>query len=373
MGPEMLDIERKVARCRILLSLFALAAASFVPQYPVLLRWLGLAESGRPVMPYVTIVLAAHLGYSIAVYGSLAVGLVPRGIVAITTWADILAGTAVALFTDGPTSPFYVFFAFAVVAAGVRGGFRFAIVATTVSLWLYLALIAVSISRATTSETADVRIYIMRPAYLAIIGYLVAYLGRLRVNLEAKLSAVERARERGEIARALHDGCVQVLAGTNLTLGSCRELVRRGRTDEALVSLTELQTSLTREYDALRTYIRELADREGAAPAAREFETRFLVKADFAASGTLVEHVLQIMLEGARNIRRHAFARTASIEATMVGSELRLRLDDDGLGFTDGARPPWSIASRVGQLGGRIEVEEARGAGAHLAIAVRAA
>src|SRR4029077_4448945 len=126
--------------------------------------------------------------------------------------------------------------------------------------------------------------YIMRPVYLAIIGYLVAYLGRLRLNLEAKLNSVERAKERGEIARALHDGCVQALAGTNLTLGSCQELVRRGETTEALTALGGLQTRLTREYDALRIYIQELAARESAATTPREFETRFSVRADFGGS-----------------------------------------------------------------------------------------
>jgi signal transduction histidine kinase len=370
MGPEVLLLERKVARCRILLSLFAIVAFTLINRNAALLHWSSLAGTARPIGSYVLFVLGAHLGYSIAVYGCLMVGLVPRAIVAITTAADILAGTAVAYFTEGPTSPFYVFFAFAVVAAGVRSGFRFAIAVTAVSVWLYLALVVVAASRGTAD---DLPLYIMRPAYLAIIGYLVAYLGRLRMNLEGKLGALERARERGEIARALHDGCVQTLAGTNLTLGSCQELVRRGRADEAIGVLHELQTSLTREYDALRTYIRELADREPAQPPVRQFETRFAVKADFAGSASLTEHVLQIMLEGARNVRRHAFARTASIQATIVDGELRMRIDDDGLGFAAGAHPPWSIASRVGQLNGHIELDAPHRGGAHLAIAVRAA
>jgi len=370
MGEDMLEIERKVARCRILLSLFAITAAYLVPNNPVLFRWSGFSGEAQRIEPYALMVLGAHFGYSLAVYGSLVIGLVPRGIVAITTWADVVAGAAIALFTEGPTSPFYVFFAFAVVAAGVRGGFRFSIAVTAVSIWLYLGLVVASTSRAATPNLTT---FIMRPAYLAIIGYLVAYLGRLRVDLEAKLGAVERSKERSEIARALHDGCVQALAGTNLTLASCQELVRRGRADEALAALGELQASVTREYDALRAYIRELADREVVPPAEREFDTRFSVKADFAGYPTLIEHVLLIMLEGARNIRRHAFARSASIEARTVGGQIEIRIDDDGLGFGDTTRPPWSIASRVDQLGGQIEMAATRHTGAHLAIALRGA
>jgi signal transduction histidine kinase len=369
MGEDMLDLERKVARARILLSVFAFSAAYFLPNNALLIRW-GLGGTADVIPPSALVVLAAHLGYSVAVYGALAVGLVPRGIVAITTWADVATATAIAYYSTGPASPFYVFFGFAVVAAAVRGGFRFSMMITAVSIWLYLAMTALAAPRV---NAGDLGLYIRWPAYLAIVGYLVAYLGRLRLNLEAKLSALERAKERGEIARALHDGCVQALAGTNLTLGSAQELVRRGRAEEAVAALKELQKSITREYDALRIYIQELADHEATPPAARQFETRFSIRADFGGSAVLVDHVLQIMLEGARNIRRHAFARTASIEATADGGELRIRIDDDGLGFGEALQPPWSIASRVDQLGGQIQVDAGQATGAHLAIAVRAA
>ena len=345
MSQDMLDIERKVARCRILLSLFALAAIYLDPINPIVIGQFGSPGGLLRIDAHALIVLGAHLGYSLAVLVSLSIGLVPRGIVAITTGADVLFG--------------------AVIAAGARGGFRFGIGVTSVSIWLYLSLILVSATGPTQLHT-----YIMGPAYLAIVGYLVAYLGRLRLNLESKLAALERAKERNEIARALHDGCVQTLAGTNLTLGSCQELVRRGRAEEALVALGELQASITREYDGLRTYIRELADHE-TAPPSFEFDTRFAVNAQFGGSGPLVEHVLQILLEGVRNVRRHAFARVASIEARAAGPDIQIRIDDDGLGFADGAGTPWSISSRVDQLGGQVQLARDNRAGAHLAIALR--
>jgi len=366
MSQDMLDIERKVARCRILLSLFAMAAIYADPVVPILLPDVRFEGATFRVGAQALTVLGAYLGYSLAVYGSLVIGLVPRGIVAITTWADILFGALIALSTQGAASPFYVFFAFAVIGAGVRGGFRFAMIVTAVSVWLYMSLILVSGPGAT-----QLPVLILRPAYLAIVGYLVAYLGRLRLNLEAKLAALERAKERSEIARALHDGCVQTLAGTNLTLGSCQELVKRGRDGEAVATLEELQKNITREYDGLRTYIRELADHETATPSF-DFDTRFAVKAEFAGAGPLVEHVLQILLEGVRNIRRHAFARSASIEARVEGPELHIQIDDDGLGFPDGAVAPWSISSRVDQIGGQLQMARDKRAGAHLNIALRA-
>src|SRR5205809_5921660 len=228
MSQDMLDIERKVARCRILLSLFALAAIYLDPINPIVIGQFGSAGGPLRVDARALSVLGAHLGYSLAVLASLSIGLVPRGIVTITTGADVLFGAVIALFAQGASSPFYVFLAFAVIAAGVRGGFHFGIVVTSVSIWLYLTLILVS-----ATGRAQLHTYIMGPAYLAIVGYLVAYLGRLRLNLEAKLTALERAKERTEFARALPDGCVQKLPATTLPLDRRKETGRRGPAVEA--------------------------------------------------------------------------------------------------------------------------------------------
>ena len=144
MPTPLATMVRKVATCRLMLGIIAIVAVYADPTEPGFLPGLKLGGGGFAIDPYALAVLSAHLGYSLAVYSSLLVGLVPRGIVAITTWADILAGAAIAFFTDGPMSPFYVFFAFAVVAAGVRGGFRFSIAVTAVSIWIYMALFVVS-------------------------------------------------------------------------------------------------------------------------------------------------------------------------------------------------------------------------------------
>lgn len=371
MGYDMLDMERKVARCRVLLSLFALVAMTLDPVHPLQLPSFGAGGGPLGLDPRAFVILLLHLGFSLAIWAVLAGKLTtsPR-MIHLTTLNDVLFSAAIAAFTEGAASPFYMFFTFAVVAAGVRGGFRFSMVVTAICIWIYLCLILVGGVRST-----QVNVYIMRPVYLALIGYLVAYLGRQRLALEERLRSAERGRERSEIARALHDGCVQVLAGTNLTLESCQELVRRGDTSAAVDTLRELQASVTREYDSLRTYVRELAARETEPPETpRGFETEFRIRAHFTGAGPTVEHVLNILLEGVRNVRRHAFARSADVHAISANGELRITIDDDGVGLPEGTPPPWSIASRVDQLGGQLRLQRAvGGAGAHLAVVVRVA
>ncbi|HLK11636.1 MAG TPA: histidine kinase [Candidatus Binatia bacterium] len=363
MTSATFDMERSIARCRVMLSVAAILAVYIDPTEPTLTRWLPLTGGPFRIDPYALAVMGSHLGYSLVVYGLLRQRLVSaRGLAWTTTWTDVLFGAMIVLVTEGTTSPFYVFFAFAVLATGLRAGFRATFAVTAASVALYLSLIVVSVPNTQN-------FYIMRPAYLAITGYLVSYLGQERLTQEARIRHLEASAQRAHIARSLHDGYAQALAGVNLRLESCRELFRRGLTEEALAELADLQVGVTREHDELRGYIRSLAEVE-ARPTSILYSkpTEFSVHADFRGPSALVEHVLHILLEGARNVQRHAGARSAAIDARMVGEEVVVTVDDDGIGFSQGAAPPWSIASRVAEVGGRITLGNGRSTGGRLLV-----
>jgi DNA-binding NarL/FixJ family response regulator len=175
----------------------------------------------------------------------------------------------------------------------------------------------------------------------------VGYLGEQRLVLEAKVRAFEAATQRERIARSLHDETVQALAGVNVRLETCRQLLQRGEPEKALRELTELQAGVNREHDDLRTYIRSLIDREAAtARAPASDRTRFTVRARFDGSLPLLEHALQIVLEGARNVALHARADSAAITVEHESLQVSITIDDDArgragrLGSRGGIRPP---------------------------------
>jgi signal transduction histidine kinase len=58
------------------------------------------------------------------------------------------------------------------------------------------------------------------------------------------------------------------------------------------------------------------------------------------------------------------------IEVDGGGGEIVVTIDDDGVGFRDSVEPPWSIASRVAEMGGRLRIDSDRTPGAHLRIAL---
>jgi signal transduction histidine kinase len=357
-------MERAIARCRVFLSVVAIVALYVDPTVPTLTRWLALSGGAFSVDWYWGTVLGLHLTYSLALLALQPQAVVSaRRLATIATCGDVLFAGAIALVTEGTTSPFYAFFAFAVLTAGLRSGLRAALVVTAFSVGLYTILIVLSTP---THQTLDI---LMRGAYIAITGNLVGYLGQERLKQEARIRRLEAITQREQIARSLHDGYAQALAGVNLRLETCRELWRRGRYDEALAELTELQAGVNREHDELRGYIRSLVEMQVPdAPGAPADGTRITVQADFQGSAAYVEHVLFILLEGTRNIRRHARAHAAAIRVGRVDGGLVLAMDDDGVGFPDGAAPPWSMVSRVAECGGQLSVRDPGRPGAHVLI-----
>jgi signal transduction histidine kinase len=363
METSQYEIERHIARCRLVLSVAAPIAVYLDPAYPTLTRWLPLTGGAFAIDPYALKVMSVYAVYSLAV--TLAVGrrlVEPARIALASTWIDVLFGACIALFTEGANSPFYAYFAFTVFAAGFRGGLHRALQVTAACVVIYLGLILVS-------NPGGTNLYTMRPAYLILFGYLVGYLGEERMTLQWKIRELEAAAQRERIARRLHDGFVQALAGVTLRVESCRELLRRGQSQEAFEELTELQAGVNREHDQLRAYIRSLIDRESnGIPAAADAGARFAVRVEFDGDLSLVEHVLQIALEGARNVGRHAQARSAAITAGADGANVRITIQDDGVGFPAGSPPPWSICSRAAELGGEVRLGRSHQAGGHVEI-----
>jgi signal transduction histidine kinase len=359
------DLDVSIARCRVVLSVLGIAGWYVDPSAPMLTRWLRVTGGTFVLDPYWLSVLFAHLAYSLTLLVVRRRSKVdPERLATVGTWGDVLFGAAVALVTEGETSLYHVFFAFAVVSVAVRSGLRAVLRVTTANLVLYVILTF-------ASAPHHPQFFVMRAAYLAIMGYLVGYLGQARLGQEARLRAFEASAQRERIARSLHDGCVQALAGVNLRLETSSELLRRGRTSDALAELAELQADVNHEHDELRAYIYSLVERNSTPARPGDGDaTRFRVHVEFEGTLALVEHALHIILEGARNVHRHAQARTATIDATMADGRLVVAVDDDGRGFPAGAWPPWSIASRVGEVGGDVALVP-REAGGHLRIALR--
>jgi signal transduction histidine kinase len=344
------------------LSIAAIAVVYIDPEQPLLSHWIPFTSGPFTMDWRLLAVMLAHVAYSMTVYVALRrEWVLPARLVTPTLWTDVLFAVAIATMTEGVTSPSYPFFAFTVVASGLRGGLRQAMLVTVVNLVLYLSLIVIS-----TRGDADV--YIMRPVYLGITGYLVGYLGQQRLELQEQMRQLEVTQQRHRIARELHDGYAQALAGITLRLEGSRRLLQANAVAETLSDLTDLQGSVNREYDDLRRYARSLAGVD-VTPTAEVADraTRVRIRVELSGSVAFVDQVLSIAREGIHNVGRHARASTATVDIRADRSQVRISIDDDGVGFR-GDVSPWSIASRVKEIGGHLQLVADQGPGAHVLI-----
>jgi len=359
----VIDLESNIARGRIVLSLVTLGSVFVDPTTPHLAAWIPVTSGPFAIDTHLLQILCVHLAYAAGIYLACRRAVGVTYLPGFSTVLDTVFAVVVTLFTEGPTTPSFVFFAFVIVAVGCRSDFRATAISTVICTALYLMLIAVL-------TPGDWHLYVMRPAYLAITGYLIGFLGQQRVNFEERIRDLESAAERQSIARFLHDGYAQGLAGINLRLETCRRLLHGDRATEALEEVTELQTGVAREFDDVRAYIRSLAE-VAEAPACAAVTTAdpsVHVRAVLTAPGSVLEQVLHIVLEGLRNTRRHGRARAATIDVAEDVNTVRITIQDDGVGFEREATPPWSIASRVAECGGRLTIAAAGRPGAHLEI-----
>lgn len=343
--PDFTDLDCDIAAARIIFSILAMASVYIDPT---------TAGGMFHLEPLVLGVLVAHLTYSVGVYFLLRPPQAIRTLPAITAALDLSFATAVAFLTEGQTSPSYVFFVFAIIAVAIRGGLRATVAVTACCVFAYLVVTAVS--------DGILVPYLMRAVYLAMAGSLGGFLGRQRALFERRVQELEARADRESIARSLHDGYVQALAGISLRLQTCKELLAAHRRSEVESEIDGLRAGVQREYDVVRKYLRSLAGAAPVrAPAADPSDPHLRFDAEFEAHAAVGEEVLTIMLEALRNARRHASADRITMNARVADGSIAITIRDDGIGFPAAAAPPWTIASRVAELGGRVSL---RGNGA---------
>jgi signal transduction histidine kinase len=229
---------------------------------------------------------------------------------------------------------------------------------------------------------------------LLIVGQAAA--GLEAVRLQEKAEEVAVLEERARIARDLHDGFIQSLAGIDLRVEACRLVMERdpGRLTR---ELAELQTTVDRGYREVRHYLSVLrsASREAhdltstLERVAAEFSMRDRLRVDLVlppedpglSSSTSYE-ITQIVREALRNAVRHGQATEAVVRLAAYDGHCSLVIRDNGRGFQGGptvvnaegavsaAGVPWSIRERTAALGGTLRVRSRPGQGVEVLLLI---
>jgi signal transduction histidine kinase len=218
-----------------------------------------------------------------------------------------------------------------------------------------------------------------------------------RFYLFEGLREAAAAEERMRLARDLHDGLLQSLTGVALQVRAVHSLVEeRGEVGNRLA---EVQRLIAAEQHDLRSFIRDLRPgplassdasvgleerlQELAKRVERQWGLTVELKVHALHSGipeSLGHHAYLMVNEAVVNAARHGSATVASVELAAEECQMRIKVADNGHGFTfrgryDHAalvrdrRGPVSLKERVEALGGSLSIESAE-SGAILEISV---
>jgi len=212
-----------------------------------------------------------------------------------------------------------------------------------------------------------------------IIWILTRRLTAVAREREALLEAVVDASdgERRRIARDLHDGVVQDLAGTTFELAA----LQRSSSGTTATTLDDATGRLRQALRSLRSLLVEIHPPDlGPAGLASALEDLTApvhaagIRTEVSVSGAesldddTVRLVWRVAQETVRNAQRHAHAGRVDIVVDAGRPDL-LRVTDDGRGFDPGHLPRAdslglrALASLVAEAGGRLDVRSAPGEG----------
>ena len=202
---------------------------------------------------------------------------------------------------------------------------------------------------------------------------------RLRARGLSRRTMQAESEVRRRVAESIHDGPVQELIGLDMILSAARNAAEHGRGDEAAGLIDEARELGMRNLRALRDEILDLgpyAFQEISFDTAIEnclpvWQRRYGFEIGVAIERIELPpemrgHLFRVAQEAVVNAGRHAEAKAVSISLRTVGSQVELRVTDDGHGFdgTDplGAGEPGhlglaSMRERAELMEGTLEIE----------------
>ena len=371
-GPPAARLERVLSVGRAFLTVTGLGAIYIDATEPA--RFAALTYAVLSAYAVYSLIVVVHLHRSASITARHA---------RILHGLDIVWTAALTALSEGPLSPFFLYFLFVVLAAAYRWGFRETIGTAAITMSVYLIETTVGITGAWSSTLGPLAMpigreanrTIIRAANLLITGFLLGYIAEQ--DKELRVDA-----ERTRVAQELHDGTIQALLGIELKIEALRRTSQRGeRASEG--ELSKIQELLRGEVLALRELMHALRPVELDSPdqlprvlsaIVGRFErdtgisARLVVNGDrFNLAPARALELVRIVQEALVNVRKHSRANNVLVRLTADNGTCHLVIEDDGCGFEfEGRLTARELHER--RTGPAIIKERARIAGAQLAV-----
>ena len=210
-----------------------------------------------------------------------------------------------------------------------------------------------------------------------------------RLHEQAKQLAV--VKERHRLARELHDSVTQVLYSMVLYADAARLALAADKSAQASENLQEVRQLARQAMADMRLLLFRLhppvLEEEGLVAALQArleaIEARAGLQVDLRVEGesclpiATAEELYKISQEALNNVVKHAKAEHVTVHLLFTDQHCQMTIEDDGVGFDvlaaqkEGGLGLRSIAERVQQIGGTLQVESRPGQGTTLHIEVK--
>jgi signal transduction histidine kinase len=244
------------------------------------------------------------------------------------------------------------------------------------TIWLFAELHAV-FTPPLSSE------YVSQGDFLRVVSY-----GVLLVGVWRAISAAEFGRavaeERARVARDIHDGLAQYLfaistqtsmlaggAAIGEVLPRLQEAASAAQQEARFAVLALSSAGGTAPFDAaLNRYV-------GVLTADGQLDVDLEIERGVELGPDEQIEIFRIVQEGLANVRRHAGARTATVQIGFRNGERVVRIADDGRGFDQSSDAPGqglrNIRARAAAIGGGFRLATTPGGGTALEVVLRSA
>jgi signal transduction histidine kinase len=173
-GLESVD-DRMISLMRLILALSALLITYIDPLEPDRLV----------VVTYGSLLIYSVYG-AILYYLSLRGG--PRLPLSISHWIDVGCFLVLIALSSGTNSIFFFFFFFAILVASFRLGFKAGLRVTIISTFFFTLL---GYATAPPESHFELNRFLLRPIYLLVLGYMIAYWGGREIKLKRRLNLLK--------------------------------------------------------------------------------------------------------------------------------------------------------------------------------------
>ncbi len=223
------------------------------------------------------------------------------------------------------------------------------------------------------------------------IGQMSIHLNEMAKRIEAQVASLQRlssekaewnetlkqtaiTEERQRLARELHDAVSQQLFAISMMTSAVRETVEEqpSKAGNQIKAIERMASEAQSEMRALLLHLRPThlegkKLKEGVDNLLEELQTkyelsiRWQVEEITGLSKGIEDHLFRIIQEAISNTLRHAKASSIELLLYMVNKQVRLKINDNGIGFhVDEKRTSSyglrSMVERVNEIGGVIEI-----------------